>query len=331
MIELRMATSRDIKKIIDFIRDHWHEKHIFVRWPALFSYCHHIYTDSVNYALAMENDTIYGVCGYIASNRTASPDVWVALWKVIPSGSPSLGLELLEYVREKTNCRIFCCCGINKKVMKLYQFFGYHTGTLEHYYRLADRNTYHIALVKSRNILPATASAASLIPLKADELRSRLNQTTNQKPYKDMEYIQWRYYNHISYQYQVYGIDNGLPGLDSVLITREVSANGEKALRVVDFIGIKEDLLLISSELQLLLERSGYEYMDFYLWGIPENILNSAGFIKRTSDDPNIIPNYFEPFTQENIDIHFFSNELDGFTMFKADGDQDRPNIIPGE
>jgi hypothetical protein len=42
----------------------------------------------------------------------------------------------------------------------------------------------------------------------------------------------------------------------------------------------------------------------------------------------NIIPNYFEPFVAENIDIYFFSNTNEKVYIFKGDGDQDRPNFI---
>lgn len=100
-------------------------------------------------------------------------------------------------------------------------------------------------------------------------------------------------------------------------------------MRIVDYVGLDDDLAFLSGEIQELLEQGGYEYADFYQYGIPQDIMNAAGFIRRGEDDPNIIPNYFEPFAAENIDIHFFTSELDGFCIFKADGDQDRPNLKP--
>lgn len=50
-----------------------------------------------------------------------------------------------------------------------------------------------------------------------------------------------------------------------------------------------------------------------------------SGFNLRSLEDENIIPTYFEPFVQKNIDIWFQSSEK-GLCIFKADGDQDRPN-----
>lgn len=52
-----------------------------------------------------------------------------------------------------------------------------------------------------------------------------------------------------------------------------------------------------------------------------------AGFVEVNEEDGNIIPNYFEPFVQENIDIWVDSRD-DNSLFTKADADQDRPNII---
>ena len=50
------------------------------------------------------------------------------------------------------------------------------------------------------------------------------------------------------------------------------------------------------------------------------------GFLKRTENDPNIIPNYFEPFEQKNVDIYFVSNVMENLHLYRGDGDQDRPS-----
>ena len=43
--------------------------------------------------------------------------------------------------------------------------------------------------------------------------------------------------------------------------------------------------------------------------------------------DNLIIPNYFNPYLQKNIEIYFFvdSKKIDKVRLFKGDGDQDRP------
>ena len=43
--------------------------------------------------------------------------------------------------------------------------------------------------------------------------------------------------------------------------------------------------------------------------------------------DELIIPIYFAPFVRDNIEIIYFADNIDhDFCIFKADGDQDRPN-----
>ena len=74
----------------------------------------------------------------------------------------------------------------------------------------------------------------------------------------------------------------------------------------------------------------GYEYIDFYLYGIEDDILRDAGFVLQ-DDDVNIIPNYFEPFVQKNISLDFYADSLEEIILFKGDGDQDRPNFISGD
>ena len=80
----------------------------------------------------------------------------------------------------------------------------------------------------------------------------------------------------------------------------------------------------ISGLLDNLLEKYEAEYVDCYEVGINEEDMKRAGW-KKTADSGNVIPNYFEPFIQKNIDIYYFSSEPD-IVLFKGDGDQDRPN-----
>ena len=74
-----------------------------------------------------------------------------------------------------------------------------------------------------------------------------------------------------------------------------------------------------------MLQHDNYEYVDFYCAGFEDYLVQAAGFTPLLDNDTNIIPNYFYPFEQKNIDIWVQStSENTSFT--KADGDQDRPN-----
>ena len=77
-----------------------------------------------------------------------------------------------------------------------------------------------------------------------------------------------------------------------------------------------------------IVHKEGYEYADFYCYGLENKILNDAGFFLVNSIDDLIIPNYFSPYLQKNINLNFFvdTENLNLIKLFKGDGDQDRPS-----
>ena len=76
-----------------------------------------------------------------------------------------------------------------------------------------------------------------------------------------------------------------------------------------------------------LLADTGAEYADCYCAGIPAEVFAAMGFSERKPDDGTIIPNYLTPPLYDNTEYFYFTNRPDGFVLFKADGDQDRPNL----
>ena len=100
--------------------------------------------------------------------------------------------------------------------------------------------------------------------------------------------------------------------------------NGRCALRLVDCIGDPEKIKGATVLIDQLLAQYDAEYIDCYEAGVPDSYFLEAGWIK-TEETENIIPNYFAPFVQENVDIYYFSTDPD-IILFKGDGDQDRPS-----
>ena len=121
--------------------------------------------------------------------------------------------------------------------------------------------------------------------------------------------------------------------IKSLIATRLVSKNGLKAIRLVDFVGDPNSLYDIAAELQELLLAENAEYLDLYNIGLDQNILKNNGFLLRKKDSTTIVPNYFEPFEPCNVELNYAYrfNQKDDYRhplIFKADGDQDRPNIV---
>ena len=61
--------------------------------------------------------------------------------------------------------------------------------------------------------------------------------------------------------------------------------------------------------------------------GIAPQVWAAAGFRERLEGDGVVIPNYLTPPLHANTEYYYFTNQPEGFVLFKADGDQDRPNL----
>ncbi|MGP1488598.1 MAG: hypothetical protein ACTTIX_05290 [Peptoanaerobacter stomatis] len=331
-VKIRFANAHDVSKIMTFIKKYWAENHILANNKNFFEYQHKI-DDKITYVIA-ENDSgeILGLIGYIPYSNEDKPDIATALWKSIDSTNPLLGYEILRYVINNTNSRIACCCGINTTTFLFYRKLGYTIGTLEHYYRLNDIKEYKIAIINDRKILENPKSNKNYELKEFFEFNKLLLEFNfsvcrDRKPYKSKDYIKYRYFEHPIYKYKTYGIIGDYGKCNSIIVTREQCVEESRQLRIIDFFGVDDDLKHIYNALGELMCKNNYEYVDFYQYGISEDILNSSGFIKKDSNDINVIPNYFEPFVQKNIDIHFYISEKDNFYLFKGDADQDRPNF----
>ena len=64
--------------------------------------------------------------------------------------------------------------------------------------------------------------------------------------------------------------------------------------------------------------------------GFNAEVLLAAGF-KRNIDDEIVIPNYYKPFLPQNVELDYAFKTIVGrpkLKIYKADADQDRPNLI---
>jgi hypothetical protein len=99
-------------------------------------------------------------------------------------------------------------------------------------------------------------------------------------------------------------------------------------IRFVDYVGSNNSFALLKNFFVEILKKYNAEYLDFHSFGIPLNILKKSGLIEKKLK--MIIPNYFEPFVNENVDIsvgYRRYNANGNVRIFKGDGDQDRPSI----
>lgn len=335
----RLAKISDIENIMCFLDQHWQKNHILSKDRALFEY-EFFENDSVNVMLAIDRntETIEAMTGFLRCSHTKEKEkqyVWGSFWKVNDSKSNMtfLGVELMKRLIGILQCKAHLGIGINPKTSLPIRKMIFHdtVAKMNHYYFLNDEiEDYKIAKINKRYKSEYNKGKNTKIVVfdNIQDVKEKfdINKTVS-IPYKDYWYINKRYFGHPYYKYNVYGLVGGDASVNALLITREVSCMQRKVLRIVDYIGDVELLSGCGYFFEKLLLENEYEYIDFYNWGYDSKHILGAGFKLKDEADENIIPNYFEPFLQENVDIWVRYKEED--TVFcKADGDQDRPNEI---
>ena len=143
------------------------------------------------------------------------------------------------------------------------------------------------------------------------------------RPFKSFSYLERRYYKHPSYQYSVVGIEKD-DKVRTAVVFRLQECNNSKAVRIVDVIGDIYGFRYFTDFFDRYSRKTNAEYVDIYETGIPEEDMLDFGW-KKVKGSGNIIPNYFAPYLEENIDI-FYSTSDSRVVLFRGDGDQDRPN-----
>lgn len=332
---IRRALIGDLPQLMLYVDREWKSDHILARDADFFRYEYQS-GDSLNFIIS-ENScgAINGMLGFIPSSSVDDCDIWTTMWKVSRNtGNPVLGIQLLEYLRAQGH-RTVMSLGINPSTIKIYRYMGYATGTMDHHF-LPNKafRSFHIGKIPTDvACLERPFMRSNLIRLRnvsREDIPSDffLGTASHVVPKKDFAYVERRYFNHPIYRYRIYGIYQHRQ-LATLLVARVVRADAASVLRVVDIIGDESLLPWVTHALHGILEQESLEYLDLVSYGLDDAMLQQACLSKvDLTGDQIVIPNYFQPFTQKNIPLHFF---VDGqispnLRMFKADGDQDRPN-----
>lgn len=330
MNKISFALECDIKYIMEFIDMHWKKGHILGTNENFFKYEHFI-DGEVSYVISKdEQNNINAILGYIPYGRK-NRDVMTVMWKAKHTEDNFLGIRLLQYLIENGNVRIAASPGINEKTVGVYRYLGYTVGTMIHWYRLnSNKCNYKIANITNNEIPDAGAGQqAKLIEIKSyPELEKYFDfqyyENSNPKPFKEAGYIKRRYYEHPIYHYHIFGVEKDEKNIETIMVFRIQECNGSKALRLIDCIGLFDNITSATKAIDELMIRYDVEYVDCYETGLNDEIFICSGW-KKVKESGNIVPNYFAPYVQENVDINFFSTDPET-VLFKGDGDQDRPN-----
>lgn len=327
---IRFAEKSDIDSIMEFIDLYWKKGHILATDKKLFEW-QYINYDRLNFVIGIDNDnTIQGVLGFIPYDNSDEKDIALALWKANPTVS-LLGIRLMMFLMEKESHRSIVCPGINlKTTSQIYKRFGMKVDAMVQWYRLSPRAEYVIAKISDKSI-PEIKEKIQYA-FERIETPTQLaglydfGSTAHIKsiPYKSYAYLSKRYFNHPAYEYHVYALKKDNGKAESLFVFRVQEYNGLKALRFVDCIGNYEEIVCATAAIDSLMGKLDVEYVDMYEAGISYNLLKDAGW-KSVKETENIIPNYFAPFEQSIVDIHYCTSD-ENAVLFRGDGDQDRPN-----
>ena len=336
----RLAVITDVPDIMKYIDQEWKNGHILAcnKEFFLWQYGNIEYEDyeNINVVLMCEKETqrIVGINCYIKySNMPDKMFVSSAITKISPDVNiPMAGVELIRRFHSLVPANAYFSYGTNPKTMLPIgeKIFGYHTGIMQQYYMLnMEIEDFCIAKIDHPVTIPYASGNCSLIEIhnlaQIDGMFD-FERCYKKLPYKSKKFIQKRYFDHPIYQYKKWKIENMNGLTEGILFGREIIHENAKVLRLVDFRGNIDSISEIGAALHTILTQGHYEYIDLMVSELPKGIAERSGFVLLDVDGNNIIPNYFEPYVKENIKTYF--QESEDIIIFKADGDQDRPNTI---
>ena len=319
----RLATVDDVDAIQQFFKDGWGRYNVVAsdRDFLLWMYGRQEYGDNqnVNFVI-METKMgeIAGCIGYVPySNDKQNLQI-----------SPAMMKRQMQIVGEKAHFSF----GTNPDTIKpIYEkVFHHETGVIQQFYMLnPDIDEYKIADIKDRIIHKPVKSDLMLTELydfKEIELWIGENKRIDRLPYKSTEYIKKRYFNHPVYSYRKWVVNGKSGEQKGILFGRVNELFGRRILRIVDYRGDVDSIRYLGEPLLLIMKRENFEYIDWIAITLSKELMKEAGFELLKYEGENIIPNYFEPYVRKNIKLYYQKDK--DIIIFKADGDQDRPNRI---
>ena len=334
-----ICPSGRVNDLVEFIDTYWKKDHIFARSPEFLSWNHYDKTnDCYNFIIAVQKSTgkIQAMEGFTLSSHfdpdIQKPVAWGSMWKNrLEAEEPGLGLMVHWKLYETYGKYGSCGIGMSKKAVRISNAIVANVAVLAKQYFILHpvKTEFKIAANTAsgaRYSAKAVKSNKKLLNCSQDDFNALDGVVIKTIPqHKSLKYYINRYFNHPIYKYQASMVRDNNSGITAVIFWRFCYYESAKCIRIVDYFG-EEDALAgcLDGFLDLLVEHDS-EYIDFICKGMPPEIMEAAGFADRGKQDGIVIPNYFEPFVQSNIDVYCSVYPTD-IRVFKGDSDQDRPS-----
>lgn len=333
----RFCKLSEIDKLKEFIDKHWRKGHVLSKSDELIKFQHLVDgSDHLTFVVAenLQTGEFDGVYGYISNWKYAPshhiPNVqWGANWKtrddVHNEEIGKIGFGMLRYILKNDPAEVFGSLGISGIHKQLAETLGYIMGDMNRYY-IPNQSFVDFKVIKHPDMTNMYSEVTDSC-VKEIDFPNGVTFEHNMNPYKDIEYFENRYKNHISFKYRYLGVykRNELKG---VFVFRNVDSAGPRVLRIMDFIGDITDVNNVNASVQQLLKSENAEYIDCLNHGIEPECFHKLGFKEAKNGGDTILPEYFDPFEQRYVPMEFCylaDKDID-YVIFKGDGDQDRPN-----
>ncbi len=338
---IRQVPACEADRLVHFIDVHWKHGHSLALSRELLDFQHFDKDKNCYNFLVAENketgeyDALIGFIPVAQYDRNLveNGDYWGAIWKIRDDvQNPELNAAAFFLWRSLFKLPYFhsyAAIGISGIARRIYEVSRIPVDYLRQYYIRNDRiNDYKIAS------FPMGGQNASVLSDESYTLRlagnaewDKMSVKGEYAPFKSPLYFCHRFANHPVYRYQFIEVrKSGI--LESVWAVRIVRSGGSSAIRIVDVLGRLPNAC-VKGQLLDILYRTKAEYMDLMNFGLPEETFIKMGFELLDLDGKTIVPDYFEPFERRNVKIEIAYKTKGGtYTAFKADSDQDRPNIL---
>jgi len=332
VMKITNCIASDVPQLMSFIDQYWRNNHILSQERSVLDWYYGT-EEGCNFLLAKRDGVIFAVLGYIDSDRfypepPQISELWLALWKVRDDAkSPGLGLRMILELKKRFSQRSISVLGLSETAGKIYSLLRYQVQTLDQLF-IYNQHLESYQLMQGQ----PPAFVSSPFSGQIDEITNPSQLLTDASKVNDCRgrgasYFISRYIQNPFNDYRLFRIKNNESV--SYAIGRVMNFKEAAALRVVDVYGQPVMVGEALTWFEQYLQNKNLEYLDLYYFGKDSNKLQEYGFINRKDCEHGvIIPNYFEPFVAQNVDLKCATET--GFIgpIFKADGDQERPNQV---
>jgi len=361
---IRTAKEKDASKIKKFISLNFKKNHILVKNNKFFNWQFKNANKKINCTLALRDKEIIGIYFYVPLGKfdkklNKKKHIFGSIWTVkgfnklqLPKNHKSdndsknlltnfnkegvaIALKIFFKLNLSFEPKLLIGIGVAPR------FFRFH---IQKKFKLVNSNHHFIASpdIKKFKILKNNYFSKKNINKqiqrkinfklisKANDLKKlNINKLFDyQIPTKSKDYLINRYLKHPIYKYYIYFISQ--KKINNICIFRIVKLKKTRVIRIIDYVGSNNHFPILKNFFFEILQKYKAEYLDFYSYGIPLNILKKAGLENKKNYKNLIIPDLFEPFVNKNLVVTIGYKKFDnkGFIrIFKGDGDQDRPTF----